>query len=213
MDSLWAEKRFDGGGAGVQLPESPRLPMEFLSRSWSASALQICKALSPSTAPSSSLLPKLSAMGINNSGAAAPENAFYDEESAAKLFGNNTFCFASSATSQMVLERIMAQSMHNEHEISPLTSGRLSHSSGPLNSNGPLTEETDSPPISPHEEYEDVVKEPSNRHSENVRMLELPTEMTHSHRIGYPIKGGAKSLGLSFSIFNLALDLGDTDLG
>lgn len=111
MDSLWAEKRFDGGGAGVQLPESPRLPMEFLSRSWSASALQICKALSPSTAPSSSLLPKLSAMGINNSGAAAPENAFYDEESAAKLFGNNTFCFASSATSQMVLERIMAQSV------------------------------------------------------------------------------------------------------
>lgn len=48
--------------------------------------------------------------------------------------------------------------MHNEHEISPLTSGRLSHSSGPLNSNGPLAEETDSPPVSPHEEYEDVVK-------------------------------------------------------
>lgn len=40
-------------------------------------------------------------------------------------------------------------------EISPLTSGRLSHSSGPLNC---LTEETESPPISPSDEYEDVVK-------------------------------------------------------
>lgn len=40
-------------------------------------------------------------------------------------------------------------------EISPLTSGRLSHSSGPLNC---LTEETDSPPVSPSEEFEDVVK-------------------------------------------------------
>ncbi|XP_047961199.1 VAN3-binding protein-like [Salvia hispanica] len=40
-------------------------------------------------------------------------------------------------------------------EISPLTSGRLSHSSGPLNC---LTEETESPPVSPSDEYEDVVK-------------------------------------------------------
>lgn len=40
-------------------------------------------------------------------------------------------------------------------EISPLTSGRLSHSSEPLNC---LTEETESPPISPSDEYEDVVK-------------------------------------------------------
>lgn len=46
--------------------------------------------------------------------------------------------------------------MHNGQEISPLTSGRLSHSSGPLN--GSLTEETDSPPVSPSEEFEDVVK-------------------------------------------------------
>lgn len=41
-------------------------------------------------------------------------------------------------------------------EVSPLTSGRLSHSSGPLNG-GSLTE-TDSPPVSPSEEYDDVVK-------------------------------------------------------
>ncbi|KAL2540620.1 Plant protein of unknown function (DUF828) with plant pleckstrin-like proteiny-like region [Abeliophyllum distichum] len=63
----------------------------------------------------------------------------------------NTFSFASSATSRLLLERIMSQL-----EISPLTSGRLSHSSGPLN--GCLTEENDSPPISPAEEFEDIVK-------------------------------------------------------
>lgn len=41
-------------------------------------------------------------------------------------------------------------------EVSPLTSGRLSHSSGPLNG-GSMTE-TDSPPVSPSEEFDDVVK-------------------------------------------------------
>ena len=41
-------------------------------------------------------------------------------------------------------------------EVSPLTSGRLSHSSGPLNG-GSLTE-TDSPPVSPSDEFDDVVK-------------------------------------------------------
>lgn len=40
--------------------------------------------------------------------------------------------------------------------MSPLTSGRLSHSSGPLNG-GSLTE-TDSPPVSPSDEFDDVVK-------------------------------------------------------
>lgn len=57
----------------------------------------------------------------------------------------NQFPFA---TSQLVLERIMSQS-----EVSPLASGRLSHSSGPLN----LTE-SESPPISPSDEFEDIVK-------------------------------------------------------
>ena len=37
--------------------------------------------------------------------------------------------------------------------MSPLASGRLSHSSGPLN----LTE-SESPPISPSDEFEDIVK-------------------------------------------------------
>lgn len=44
----------------------------------------------------------------------------------------------------------------DKQEVSPLTSGRLSHSSGPLNG-GSLTE-TDSPPVSPSEEFDDVVK-------------------------------------------------------
>ncbi|CAA0828075.1 Plant protein of unknown function (DUF828) with plant pleckstrin homology-like region [Striga hermonthica] len=146
MDLLWAEK---GPNGEIQLPESPRGPMEFLSRSWSASALQVSKALTPANLSSSLALPK-SGAGGSAVAAVIPENPAGEEEESAKLSGN-TFSFASSATSQLILERIMSQS-----EISPLTSGRLSHSSGPLN--GCLTEENESPPISPSEEFEDVVK-------------------------------------------------------
>nr|GLL33164.1 hypothetical protein BC332_07540 [Ipomoea trifida] len=142
MDSRWKDRNLDAGL--LQLPESPRQPMEFLSRSWSASALQVCKTLAA---------PKPAATIIATP---PPENAAAaEDEEPAKLLGT-AFPFASSATSQLVLERIMSQSMHNGQEISPLTSGRLSHSSGPLN--GSLTEETDSPPVSPSEEMEDVVK-------------------------------------------------------
>nr|GMD23660.1 VAN3-binding protein-like [Ipomoea batatas] len=141
MDSRWKDRSLDAGL--LQLPESPRQPMEFLSRSWSASALQVCKALAAPKPASTIATPP-------------PENAAAaEDEEPAKLLGT-AFPFASSATSQLVLERIMSQSMHNGQEISPLTSGRLSHSSGPLNSS--LTEETDSPPVSPSEEMEDVVK-------------------------------------------------------
>ncbi|KAJ8749445.1 hypothetical protein K2173_025640 [Erythroxylum novogranatense] len=122
----------------IQLPESPRLPMEFLSRSWSVPGLEVSKALSYIA-------------NSNNKPTSIPEDVIYREKT--EDVANNTMpsyplSFASSATSQLVLERIMSQS-----EVSPLTSGRLSHSSGPLN-----LAESDSPPISPSEDLDDIVK-------------------------------------------------------
>ncbi|KAL8214968.1 hypothetical protein R6Q57_004417 [Mikania cordata] len=153
MDSLWQE--FNSTGA-FQLPESPRKPMEFLSRSWSDATLKTLHS-PPSPLVSRSGTAAVTSRTSTNSDIAPETDRVYGvdavEESVpvTETISGNTFSFASSATSQLVLERIMSQS-----DVSPLASGRLSHSSGPLNPSH--MEDTDGPHISPSDEYDDVVK-------------------------------------------------------
>lgn len=116
-----------GGGGDHRPPEPQRDPLEFLSRSWSASsAVDVSRALASANAAPAPIAEDV-AGELDDGGGAS---------------GGSSFSFASAATSRIILDRIMSQSQ----EVSPLTSGRLSHSSGPLNGGGSLS---DSPPVSP----------------------------------------------------------------
>ncbi|XP_066347574.1 VAN3-binding protein-like [Miscanthus floridulus] len=120
-------------------PEPPLDPLEFLSRSWSASAGRAFAPHPPPTPPAAAAL--LAASPIAEDAACELDDGAVVCGVSAAASGSS-FSFASAATSQLIMERILAQSQ----EVAPLTSGRLSHSSGPLNGGGSLS---DSPPVSP----------------------------------------------------------------
>ncbi|GAB2282331.1 hypothetical protein Dimus_016877 [Dionaea muscipula] len=135
-----------GDNSDAKLPESPRLPMEFLSRSWSLPALQLSKGL-PHSLPS---------YLVSKAGGTCPTPTIPEENGRAeeslqehkqKLLTGNSFSFASSATSQLVLERILAQT-----DVSPLTSGRPSCSEPILN--GLSLNEMESPNVSPPRDFD-----------------------------------------------------------
>ncbi|KAK6149360.1 hypothetical protein DH2020_016885 [Rehmannia glutinosa] len=111
----------------------PKTPTEFPSRSWSfSSAHELSKALVPPPPPPP---PQLVAKNNPQNGRFGGGEIIFEnisaemEEAASAAFSLSHFSFAFSETSQLVMDRIMSQSQ----EVSPRTSGRLSHSSGPLN--------------------------------------------------------------------------------
>ncbi|XP_027365615.1 VAN3-binding protein-like isoform X4 [Abrus precatorius] len=165
--------------------------MEFLSRSWSASSLEVSKALSPAPAPAPAPAPSNNnnntSYNTNNSNASIILEDIAAEVDDSATVSGNPFSFASSETSQMVMDRIMSHSF-GQQEVSPRTSGRLSHSSGPLN--GSLT---DSPPVSPSEIDDFKYNRSNNNH--NTMITGMSSQIWAVTAGGAAAGGGGKTVG------------------
>lgn len=91
-------------------PETPQEPMEFLSRSWSISSVDVARALLPKQQSGSSLGSSIRSFSDATAGAGAGGGANHTSLEEPTL-ETAPFTFASTLTSQLVMDRLMAPSV------------------------------------------------------------------------------------------------------